>query len=190
MGSIPARGTMDRIFFVTGSENKVREAQAVIPTISQLALDLPEIQSLSSEDIITHKLREARTHCPDALIVEDTSLFLAAMNGLPGPFVKWFEKTLGNEGIHEIAQRFDEYHAEAVTSIGYLGPDGTSRYFAGRVTGTIVPPDGPKGFGWDQIFKPAGHEETFGAMSREKKHRISMRRQALDQLSEFLGYQG
>lgn len=32
------------------------------------------------------------------VIVEDTALCYDALGGLPGPYIKWFMKTLGHEG--------------------------------------------------------------------------------------------
>ena len=50
-------------------------------------------------------------------------------------------------------------------------PDGEVETFAGRVDGTLVwPPRGDKGFGYDPIFLPDGHDRTFGEMSAEEKH--------------------
>ena len=34
----------------------------------------------------------------------------------------------------------------------------------------IWPPKGDKGFGYDPVFLPDGHERTFGEMSAEEKH--------------------
>ncbi len=50
-------------------------------------------------------------------------------------------------------------------------PDGHVEEFEGRVDGTLVwPPRGDKGFGYDPMFLPDGHDRTFGEMSAEEKH--------------------
>ncbi len=52
-------------------------------------------------------------------------------------------------------------------------PDGRTETFEGRVDGDLVfPPRGTAGFGYDPIFKPDGHDRTFGEMSAEEKHGI------------------
>ena len=52
-------------------------------------------------------------------------------------------------------------------------PDGGLETFEGRVDGTLVfPPRGTAGFGYDPIFRPEGHDRTFGEMGPEEKHGI------------------
>ena len=36
------------------------------------------------------------------VIVEDTSLCFNALNGLPGPYIKWFLEKLGSDGLHKL----------------------------------------------------------------------------------------
>ena len=46
------------------------------------------------------KCEEAARHIQGPVLVDDTSLCINAMGGLPGPYVKWFEKKIGPEGEH------------------------------------------------------------------------------------------
>ena len=58
---------------------------------------------------------------------------------------------------------------------------GEDRFFEGRIDGTLVErPRGARGFGYDPIFVPDGHELTFAEMTAAEKHAISHRRRALD----------
>jgi hypothetical protein len=48
-----------------------------------------------------------------------------------------------------------------------------AKEFEGCVDGTLVfPPRGAKGFGYDPIFLPDGHDRTFGEMMSAEKHAI------------------
>ena len=59
--------------------------------------------------------------------------------------------------------------------------------FEGRVDGTITEtPSGTDGFGYDPIFRPDGHEETFAQMSADQKNAISHRGRATAQLIQHL----
>ena len=82
---------MNELFFITGNENKLREARSIFPDIKGLNIDLIEIQSIDSRKIIEHKLNDAKKHHSGSFIVEDTSLELISMKGLPGPLIKFFE---------------------------------------------------------------------------------------------------
>ena len=61
-------------------------------------IDLPEYQG-EADDVAIQKCREAARHIKAPVIIEDTCLCFKAMGGLPGPYIKWFLKKLGPEGV-------------------------------------------------------------------------------------------
>lgn len=174
------------IYFITGNKNKFEEVKAIVPEVERLDIDLPEIQEIDAKAIITAKLQEALNHQKGEFIVEDTSLSLECLNGLPGPLIKWFLQAIGNEGLVSLAERLGNNKAEAKTIIGYAKNREEIYYFEGIVKGKIVPQRGESGFGWDVIFLPDGHSHTFAEMIQEEKNRISMRKVAAEQLEGFL----
>ena len=120
------------------------------------------------------------------MIVEDTSLYFDALNGLPGPLIKWFLKTIGTDGLYEIASKLGNTRAQAKTIIGYAKDANHIEFFEGVIEGEIVAPAGDGGFGWDPIFKPSGYDKTFGQMSRPEKNSFSMRKIAFEKLRNHL----
>ena len=59
--------------------------------------------------------------------------------------------------------------------------------FEGIVEGEIsFEKKGDKGFGYDPVFVPAGHNSTFAEMPLDKKNQISHRAKAVAKLVEFL----
>ncbi|MFA6462045.1 MAG: non-canonical purine NTP pyrophosphatase [Candidatus Woesearchaeota archaeon] len=173
------------IYFITGNRNKLEEVKSIFPEVESLSLDLPEIQELNAERIIEEKLKEASKFHSGELFCEDTSLYINCLNGLPGPLIKWFLQSLGNQGIYDLVKSHSDLRATAKTVIGYAGK-GKIRFFSGEVQGSIVEPRGKTQFGWDPLFQPNGHIKTFAEMSREEKNEISMRREALEKLKEYL----
>lgn len=174
------------IFFVTGNQGKLREAQELLPNIKGINLDLVEIQELDPTKIIRAKLAEAQRSHTGRFIVEDTSLSLDDMNGLPGPLVKWFLQSIGVEGIYQLTQILGSARATARTWIGYANEQGEIAFFEGVISGTVVAPRGTGGFGWDAIFQPTGSSKTFAEMTPQEKHQFSMRRIAIEQLRQHL----
>jgi XTP/dITP diphosphohydrolase len=64
-------------------------------------------------------------------------------------------------------------------------PDGEEIAFEGRVDGNIVwPARGTKGFGYDPMFVPTGHQLTFGEMDPSDKHEMSHRARAFAKFVE------
>jgi len=173
-----------KIIFLTGNQGKLSEATSIIPEIEGMEIDLPEVQEIDAKKIIENKLKEAAKQLEDNLIVEDTSLYLDGLGGLPGPLIKWFMKTIGNEGLVKIANSFSN-KAEARTWIAYLN-NGKVEFFEGVIKGTIVEPRGENGFGWDAIFQPEGYEKTFAEMTMEEKNELSMRKIAFQRLKDYL----
>jgi inosine triphosphate pyrophosphatase len=190
----------DKIYFITGNKNKFLEIKAIMPEVEQLNLDLEEIQETDAKKIIEHKLKEALKNRKGNIFVEDTSLYIDSLNGLPGPLIKWFMQKLGNQGIWKISdtkktkkenlsklgRNLNKNFAEAKTIIGYARNPKEIYFFEGSIKGEIVQPTGETNFGWDPIFKPLGHSKTFQQMTKEEKNKISMRRIAVDKLKMFL----
>lgn len=171
------------LYFITGNQKKFEEVQAILGgDLEMLNIDLDEIQELDAKKIIEHKLQQAFLHHDGPFIVEDTSLYLDGLQGLPGPFIKWFLKTVGNEGVYKFAEASGNNKATAKTFLGYAKDKNTVQYFEGIIAGTIVPPRGPDNFGWDVVFQPDGYEQTFAEMSSDQKNQISMRKLAAEQL--------
>lgn len=177
---------MSDLFFITGNKNKFKEAKAIISQLEQLELDLPEIQEIDPRLIIEAKLNEARQHHAGQFVVEDTSLYMDCLGGLPGPLIKSFLQKLGNEGLFELASKYDQFGAVAKTEIGFLDKNEKIHFFTGEVKGEIVRPLSASDFGWDPIFRPNSSQKTFAKMSLEEKNAISMRRQAFAKLANFL----
>ncbi len=176
------------IYFVTGNDGKFSEIKQYVPNIQKLDYNgLSEIQNLDINEIIKHKLQTASNYVNDEkaiLIVEDTGLYLKALNGFPGPFIKFMLGSINKDGIYKICERFNEFNAYAITAFGVFNSGSKDiKYFRGKVNGIISESRGKNGFGWDSIFIPEGSDKTFGEMeSIKEKNKYSMRYIALKEL--------
>jgi len=177
------------LYFITGNAGKFREVSAILPHIQQLELKLDEIQSLDSRAVIEHKLAQAVAQHDGEFIVEDSSIELACLNGLPGPFIKWFLEALGTEGIAKLVHNYDDHSAIGRITIGYRGQAGDIQYFTGEHRGQIVPPRGSNGFGFDPIFMADGQTHTNAELTLEAKNAFSGRGIAARKLASYLGKQ-
>lgn len=173
------------LYFLTGNKKKLAEIQSILGNVEALDIDLPEIQELDAHKIIAAKLKEAQKHHKGEFIVEDTSLYLDGLNGLPGPLIKWFLQTVNNEGLYKMAESFGNFNCKAKTIIGYSDANGNIEFFEGNINGILVAPRG-EGFGWDPIFQPEGYTKTFGELTPEEKNSFSMRKIAAEKLKEYL----
>lgn len=167
---------MNKIFLVTGNANKLEEWRRQLPSdieIDSVDVDLPEIQSIDPEEIMADKAKRAYEATGKPVVVEDVSAGLEKLGGLPGPFVKFFIKKLGNDALYQLAGSEGE-SALVSCSIAYY--DGNELVTVrGDVNGTIVQSRGENGFGFDSNFVPTGHERTYAEMSGEEKDEVSHR---------------
>ena len=179
---------LDGATLVTGNPNKLAEARRLCGhDLSAAAVDLPEIQSLDLAEVLGAKAEEAFRRLRRPVIVEETGLELEAMNGFPGPLVKWMLDAMGAEGVARAALALGAGGARAHCMLLYF--DGERRVAAeGETAGRLVlPPRGDGGFGWDPVFQPEGEERTYGEMSATEKDAIGHRGRAWRALLPLLG---
>src|SRR6185369_5859656 len=75
---------------VSGNKGKIAEARlAAGADLPAAELDLPEIQSLDMLEILRGKAAAAWETLRRPVVAEEAGLELAALNGFPGPLVKW-----------------------------------------------------------------------------------------------------
>jgi non-canonical purine NTP pyrophosphatase (RdgB/HAM1 family) len=171
--------------FVTANPNKLAEAKAILPwPVTSISLDITEIQTLDLDEIINHKLQEAFKQIGSPVIVDDVSAELESLNGLPGPFIKFFEQKLGPDALFKLTQSSNE-RAKIICCLGYYDGQKTE-IVKGILHGKVVAPRGDNGWGFDKVIVPDGHNRTMAEMSPEVKNTLSHRYLALTQLSEKL----
>tara|TARA_B100000929_G_C15428975_1_gene393973 strand:+ start:98 stop:691 length:594 start_codon:yes stop_codon:yes gene_type:complete len=191
-----------KILFATGNEHKVTEAAALLGplghNVKALIVDgaspgFVEPQADGLEEVALAKIEQARSMvigtplADSAILVEDSGLFVYALDGFPGAYSSYVERSVGLDGVLRLLDGSDdrgaEYRAVAIIDLGdrTLRASGVCR--GGIAEGKM----GESGFGYDPIFIPEeGDGRTFGQMSAEEKSSLSHRGRALKGLSEHL----
>ncbi|WEL20193.1 RdgB/HAM1 family non-canonical purine NTP pyrophosphatase [Halorhabdus sp. BNX81] len=182
--------------FVTGNDGKVREARAALSAdVTQFSYDYTEIQSHDLGTIAAHGAREAYQEVGEPVMVEDSGLFVDALDGFPGPYSAYVEDTLGIDRVWHLTEPEEDHAAAFRSLIAYC--DGSAledaptvrdgdppvAIFEGRVEGTIVAPRGEGGFGYDPIFEYDGR--TFAEMEPDEKNAYSHRGRALEAFADW-----
>ena len=184
------------ITFVTGNKKKLEEAKQILSSafegnapfeLTNQKIDLPELQG-DPVEIAKEKCKLAADKVNGAVFTEDTSLCFNALNGLPGPYIKWFLDQCGHEGLNKMLDGFEDRSAYAQTIVAYTdGPGEEVHVFDGRTNGKIVAARGPTDFGWDPVFEPdEGEGKTYAEMTKEFKNSISHRGRSFEKFKAFL----
>lgn len=183
---------MNTILLVTGNAHKLEEWQNSMPhniTLESIDLDLPELQSDDPLEIVTDKVKKAYEIVGKPVIIEDVSAGLSEMKGLPGPFIKFFIKTLGPDALYQLSNRTEG--ATAIVSCSAAYYDGSQIISVrGDVHGTVVSPRGAASFGFDPTFIPDGHTQTYAEMDVSLKNSVSHRAHAITLLLAALKDRG
>ena len=89
--------------------------------MKMITIDLPELQG-ECEEIskakcsMAFKEMQAKGIEGDYLVItEDTSLCFNALQGLPGPYIKWFLEKLGHDGLNKLIGKWEDKSAYAQT---------------------------------------------------------------------------
>jgi non-canonical purine NTP pyrophosphatase (RdgB/HAM1 family) len=178
---------MQKLTFITGNAGKAKYlADYFHLPVDHVKLDLKEIQSLDLKEVVEDKARRAYEIVKSPVLVEDVSLVFNGLKSLPGPLIKWFLDTLGNEGLCRLLDGYEDRSAFAEVQFALCDENGVHT-FSGSIEGSVAEaPRGEMGFGWDPVFIPKGYDKTWAEMTDDEKHETSMRKIALEKLSEFL----
>lgn len=175
--------------FITGNQHKADHLARLLDVpLEHMKIDLDEIQSADLGEVVAHKAKQAYAIAGRPVLVEDVALSFVALDGLPGPFVKFFvDSKDGLENMCRMLDGFDDRSARAECVFGYY--DGvTLELMRGGMAGAIaVYPKGKGGFGWDKIFCPVGYDgKTRAELIVEQSDDVYQTIKPIAQLRDFL----
>lgn len=178
-----------RLAFITSNPGKVEEAKKYFAPLGvevyQLKTEYPEIQADTLEEVAEYGARWLAERIGGPFFLDDSGLFVEALNGFPGVYSAYVYRTLGYQGILKLLEGETNRRAYFKTVIAYW--DGGLHIFTGRVDGEITTePRGSGGFGFDPVFKPDGFDKTFAEMTTGEKNEISHRGKALKAFAQWL----
>ncbi|MEA4861987.1 MAG: RdgB/HAM1 family non-canonical purine NTP pyrophosphatase [Victivallaceae bacterium] len=127
-------------------------------------------------------------YCDVPAFADDSGLEVEALNGAPGIYSARYAGTNSTRiaRVLEELKGKDNRRARFTCVIAIAVNGEAVASFTGHVGGVIVETSrGEGGFGYDPIFQPDGHDQTFGEMSADQKNRISHRAMACKAAIEF-----
>lgn len=178
-----------RIRFLSKNKHKLHEARKILEPLGAqvvpISVAIDEIQTTDVKAIVRDKVLRAFERIGHRLFVEQTCLYIDALNGFPGGLTQPFWDSLEADRFCELFGNGEKRGLTAKTWIGYC--DGRRiHHFEGEIRGTVASaPRGDRSFQWDCIFVPDGYEQTFAEMGQGKND-ISMRRIALNAFADYL----
>jgi len=186
------------LVFATGNPNKVREVRELIGEEYELKSledigcteEIPETQP-TLEGNALQKARYVKENYGLDCFSEDTGLEIDALNGEPGVFTARYagdakDPQANMDKALNLLQEKTDRSAQFRTVVALI-LNGEEHLFEGVARGTIAESkQGEKGFGYDPIFIPKGHEQSFAQMDADLKNSLSHRGEAIRKLQVFL----
>lgn len=189
-----------RLVAATHNAGKAREIAALLDgrfeVLSAAEAGVPEPDE--TESTFTGnallKARHAAQRSGLPALADDSGLSVTALDGAPGIFsARW----AGPDRDFALAMRKVETRLEEIgatdfsawftSALAVAWPDGPAVVVQGEVHGHVsFPPRGDRGFGYDPIFVPTGHSQTFGEMDPAQKDALSHRAVAFAKLKAAL----
>jgi len=180
---------MEELYFITSNKGKFKEAEAKIKHLDieliQLRLDYPEIQASDLKEIALYGLDFCSERFKSPFFLEDSGLFIDELNSFPGPYSRYVQETIGNDGILKLLLGIINRRAyfKSVVALYDKGHHTFEGISMGKISNEIR---GKEGFGFDPIFIPLESSKTFGEISTEEKNKYSHRGKALDAMVKYL----
>ena len=187
-----------RLLLATRNEGKVEEFRRILNQLSEGAIELvgfsefPELPDVEEtgktfEENALLKARAASLATGLPAIADDSGLCVDYLNGDPGIFsARWagihgddLENT--NKVLKSLRGVPDPERGAHFTCVAALAlPDGRTHVEEAHFDGWILhEPVGDQGFGYDPIFKPAGHAISSAQMCAAQKEAIRHRGKSL-----------
>lgn len=177
---------MQNTTFITGNPKKAEYLAKYLGfPIDHIKLDLDEIQSLDSREIVTHKVKEAYEKIRWPVLVEDVSLSFSCLGKLPWPFIKFFESEIW---LDKLTKMVDSSNRDATASCTFGYFDGIDiHFFEWNVPWNIAPyPRWEWWFWWDKIFIPYWTNKTSAELDESEYERFYTEEKPFSEIREFL----
>ena len=184
-----------KLVLATHNPGKVVEIDALLKpfgievvSAGELGLPEPEETENSFEGNARLKAQAAASESGLPALADDSGLAVAALDGAPGIYsARWAgpnkDFTLAMDRVRSELGDNPAREAMFVCALTLAWPDGHDETFLGTISGALkFPPSGDRGFGHDPIFVPTGFNQTFVEMDPDKKHAMSHRAHAFEQL--------
>jgi XTP/dITP diphosphohydrolase len=193
---------MTEIIVATSNEGKIKEIKAALPDLDIKWLtardfpDWPEVDETEPtfEGNAIKKATTLATYFGKLALADDSGLEVDALDGRPGVLSARFsgpESTADLNNAKLLSELtdipYEQRKAHFSCVIALADPAGKVETAEGSVSGHIVMhAAGDKGFGYDPLFIPDGHDRTMAELDLQEKNKISHRGRALRKMAEII----
>ena len=193
---------MPRLLIATKNAHKTAEIRAILGDawdVSDLTahpeVPAPDETGTTFEENARIKAEAASWIFPGVVLSDDSGLEVDALGGEPGVHSALYASTHGDDAANRARLKREllacgtpqPWRARFRCTMALAQAGRTLGVCDGRVEGRVIAEErGSGGFGYDSMFIPDGHAETFGVLSSDVKNGLSHRARALAKAAEIL----
>lgn len=154
--------TEKEVIMVTGNHEKYKIANDIFKdkglSLIQEKLETPEIQSYNVEEVSAYSALYAAEKLNSSVIKSDVGYFIPALNGFPGPFVKYINGMLSSEEILKLMENKVDRTIILKECLTFATPTGEIKQFINEERATIALKAHGTGSAFDRIVIFEGQE--------------------------------
>lgn len=161
---------MNTLFYITGNQLKFLTAQNNLQNqglgLKQKALDIPEIQAATTEEVALDKAAKAFELVKEPLLVSDHGWLVSALNGFPGPYMKYMNNWFEPKDFLAFMEHHENREVTLRQDLIYIDKN-TTKAFTYDLKGYVLKESrGNLGTNWDKVVCLTGDGKSI-AESRE-----------------------
>lgn len=152
-----------KIHFITSNSGKSKTLQSFFESCGRFDIEiiptdinLIEPQADTVAEVSLFKARQAFNQLKKPVLVEDGGFAIDALNGFPGVYTKYSNKTLGAEGIIKLMRDESNRNAKFISTATYIDANGKEYQFHRKggevsIAHTVSPTNSP--LAWSALWK-------------------------------------
>lgn len=167
---------MNKVIMMTGNLGKWRVASDIFKKydieLLHEKMDTPEIQSHDVEDVSRYSAIYAANKLNKAVIKSDVGYYIEALNGFPGPFLRYINDYLTSEQILKLMDGVDNRTILLKECLTFATPNGDVKQFVNIEEATISNEAMGEGTTFDRIviFKGDSFPKSMNSLEDNYKH--------------------
>jgi XTP/dITP diphosphohydrolase len=185
------------ITFITGNPYKFAVAKKVLGEsgieVVQERLETPEIQSTDPAEIASYSAKWASDKLGKPIALTDAGYFIEALNGFPGPFIKYINKWLTSDDLLWLMKGKKNRKVVVKACLAYCEPGKEPITFTSEITGTISDKAVKTDKNWvtpiNEIFIPESFDKVESEIPKEEMVKFWARLETYWQkLADYLAF--
>ncbi|MBK1810722.1 hypothetical protein JHL18_08735 [Clostridium sp. YIM B02505] len=160
------------LIYVTGNSVKFDVARKTFANteinVMQMKMDTPEIQSKSVQEVAMYSARWASKEINKPVIVTDCGFYIEALNGFPGPFIKYANEWFSADDFVNLVKDKNDRTIIIQDCLAYCHPELDPMVFTGTYRGRLanVASYNP-GTSIEKVFIPEGFDVPISDIPEE-----------------------